>query len=410
MDINLFIDEVARKFGYGEELIEALKRVVPIMMEDKDEEEKELIRNTLRRVQIILFDEQPTQEQIDELKKSQRAGRNSQVTFNEASNNEYDKVVAPAAYESEPIFDEQMRVVDRLGYIYLTNNNKYHPLYKTYQTPINLSHLIHELGHAYASEKDEYVQSEDGSFTTRTGTYIKKSIIDREKKSVEEVSSSGLYDEEALNTIEEERILYKLLGVDNFWDIEGYCPSKYQGIMTQIMRTYIEQIGEDCFRKYRLKGNRNNIDDIQEVFAETEFFKDKHRQSHYERKKESFYSFEDTVMPEESKQNLRDFFTYYNDLFFTPGNYQENFFQHLDRVLEEAYTFQSIRLNYNLSNQDVVEGKYLKIVDAYKKVVSAIKAEAYEPLNQFADIRKDRGGSITISNISEQLLNRTQDR
>ena len=256
MDINKRIEEVAKKYNYNNELVEALKKCVPVMAKGKSNSEIELLMETLSRVEILDFSKQPTQQQLDEIEKTKTAGKNEHVKFIIKSKGEYGKNIAPGGYQSIAIFNENMDIVDRVGYIYLTRLSEYSQEVKAYQTTINLSHLIHELGHAWGAQKDEYVQKENGDFTCNVGAVTINSKVDRENCIVEDSDVKGLYIEEALNTLEEENTLCEILGIKNVNEIPGYVPSIYQGLMKSVMNDFVENIGALPFSKLRiLKSN-----------------------------------------------------------------------------------------------------------------------------------------------------------
>ena len=81
MDINKRIEEVAKKYNYNNELVEALKKCVPVMAKGKSNSEIELLMETLSRVEILDFSKQPTQQQLDEIEKTKTAGKNEHVKF-----------------------------------------------------------------------------------------------------------------------------------------------------------------------------------------------------------------------------------------------------------------------------------------------------------------------------------------
>ena len=149
-----FLESVAQKFGYSEELLDALKRVVPVMLDGKDEETSKLLLDTIERVEIVVFDEEPTQEEVDGILSQKIAGRNNHVKFKYEDRGEYGKKVGVGAYCNKPIFDDEMNTVDRVGVLYITKLSEYSRVAKYYGTSIDLSHLIHELGHAWAAQKD----------------------------------------------------------------------------------------------------------------------------------------------------------------------------------------------------------------------------------------------------------------
>ena len=179
------LDQIAEKFGYDEELVSQLKRVVPIMTEGKSEEVKNMLFDTLNRVKIFVMENDPTREDVEKCKQEVMGKDNKGVTFVEEDRGEYDnRGVAAGAYVNEPVFDEEMNIVGRNSFIYTTKLGKYSKLAGLYDTRINLGHLVHELGHAWASEKGEFVQNSDGSYVTNVGAYTNISEVDKEKRKV----------------------------------------------------------------------------------------------------------------------------------------------------------------------------------------------------------------------------------
>lgn len=155
MDFNKRIDEISKKYKYDNELTEALKRCIPAMVKGKSNSEIELLLETLERVEILDLKEQPTAQQLNEIEREKINEKNEHVKFVTGNKGEYGKKDAPGAYQSIAIFDENMDIVDRVGYIYLTRLSEYTKETKKYQTTINLSHLVHELGHAWSAQKEK---------------------------------------------------------------------------------------------------------------------------------------------------------------------------------------------------------------------------------------------------------------
>lgn len=141
-------------------------------------------------------------------------------------------------------------------------------LREIYGTDINLSYLIHELGHAIAARKDEFVQNEDGSITNNIGAIEISSIVDKDKKEVKDVDYSGIFMEETLNTIEEERVLCDVLNIENVKELysKGYVPSNYQGLIVDIMKSYIEKFGAENFDIFRILKDREAFKNYRKSF------------------------------------------------------------------------------------------------------------------------------------------------
>lgn len=399
MQITDFIDSVASKYGYDMELIEALKRCVPVMVQGKKEEDIKLLMDTLERVQIYTFNEPPKNEEIEEIKRKKINGRNDHVKTVTLNKGEYGKKQAYGAYVNEPIFDDQMNIIDRVGFIYLTNLNSNSEVSKFYGTKINLSHLIHELGHAWAAQKGEFHQEKKGDYTMMVGTAKFHNKVDRKIHTVIEVGMDGLYIEEALNSIEEEETLYKMFGIKDFHDIPGYVQSNYQGLMTGMMRHYIEKLGEEVFSEIRIQKDTKEVEQFQPIFDETDFMKNIQDKEYYTNKKKALDSAQNTSMSDESKKRIKDFFEKYKELYLMPHR-NKDFLEHLDRVMEQLFNFSSIKYSYNILEDDNRK--------AYQQTQVAILAEGYVPVNQVAQIIQERKQTLQqlskISNLVKEAL------
>lgn len=393
------IDRIGYKYGYDFELVDALKRCVPAMIQGKTEEDINLLMDTLERVQIYTFDEQPKQEEIDAIISKKINGRNEHVRTMLYDRGEYGKEVSPGAYVNEAIFDDDMNIVDRVGIIYLTNLYSNSKTSKFYGTKINLSHLIHELGHAWGSQKGEFQQEENGDYTMLIGTAKFHYRVDRKAHIVEGTGIDGLYIEEALNSIEEEEALYRLLGIENFNNIPGYVPSKYQGAMTDMMRHYIKKLGKSTFEGIRIQKDRQEIEQLQEIFDETNFMKSMQEMDYYTNKEKQLDSAQDTSMSDRAKKRVKDFFEKYRDLYLAPHKNQ-GFLEHLDRVLEQLYNFTSIQYSYDIYKEDIKQ--------AYQQTQVSILVEGYIPVNQAAEIIEKRKNQeslqVTLSNLAREAL------
>lgn len=399
MQIFDCIDKVGREYGYNPELMDALKRCIPEMIQGKTEEDIKVLMDTLKRVQIYTFSEQPTQEEIDAITSEKINGRNNHVKTISCDKGEYGKNVSPGAYISEPIFDDNMNIVDRIGFIYITNLHSSSETSKFYRSNINLSHLMHELGHAWAAQKDEFQQEENGDYTMSIGAAKFYNRVDRKKHTVEETGIKGLYMEEALNSIEEENALYRLLGIDNFHKIPGYVQSNYQGGMTELMRYFIEKLGNGVSEKIRIQKDREGVEELQEIFDKTDFMKSIQGMDYYNNKEKQLSCVQATSMSDNGKKRISDFFEKYRKLYLTPHKNQD-FLEHLDRVLEQIFNFTSIRYSYDISEKDIKQ--------AYQQTLISILAEGYVPINQAVAIieerKKQEKPQVTLSNLAREAL------
>jgi len=368
------IDKIGDKWGYNQELMEALKRCIPVMIQGKTDEEIKLLQETLERVEIFTFESEPTQEQYDALISKKLVGRNNGVKEAYSNKGEYGKQVCPGVYVTEPIFDEDMNIVDRMGFVYITNLHRNSETAQFYGTDINLSHLIHELGHAWAAQKGEFVQEENGNYTMNVGALSTQFKVDRTTRTVEEGEVKGLFIEEAMNSIEEEMALYQLLGVKSYREIPGYIHSNYQGSMTEMIRHYMSILGDTVFREIRISKNRGKVEELQEIFNQTDFMKNIQTGQYYTQKEAEIRRYKETSMSDSAKQNVDEFLKTYHDLYFAPRE-NSNFLDYLDHVMEQYFNFNvSARYQFDINKNDIKE--------AYSAFLIALLKEGYIPINQ----------------------------
>ena len=379
MDFDEFIDSIATKFGYDDELVSALKRCVPAMAKGKNQEDIKLLKDALERVEIVTFDKQPTREDIDELKDRMMAGRNSHVTFNDKDRGYYGKVVAPASYRYAPIFDENMNIVDRVSFIYVTNLSKNDKVHEAYGTMIDLSKLIHEIGHAWASQKDEYIQNEDGSYIQRTGTAETRCEVDRKTCTITEKEEVGLYLEEALNSIEEENALCTLLGVEKVKDIPGYSTSTYQWKMTEMVRLLSDKLDLNLLEKWRFNNDKSVIKELNELFRKTEHFERRKTDEYCEEKKAVVLGVKDEQnLQKEAKGRLNCFFDKNSELFYGKKDTLD-FIEYFDSTLECIYNLRKIAYDF----YDIKNGGG---VPSFRKIFKMVERDAVEPISEMEKV------------------------
>lgn len=400
MDINKRIEEVAKKYNYNNELVEALKKCVPVMAKGKSNSEIELLMETLSRVEILDFSKQPTQQQLDEIEKTKTAGKNEHVKFITKSKGEYGKNIAPGGYQSIAIFNENMDIVDRVGYIYITRLSEYSQEVKAYQTTINLSHLIHELGHAWGAQKDEYVQKENGDFTCNVGAVTINSKVDRENCIVEDSDVKGLYIEEALNTLEEESTLCEILGIKNVNEIPGYVPSIYQGLMKSVMNDFVENIGALPFSKLRILKSNTELKQYQSILEATKATNYLKSKEWNDRKRKSFDRVNELEnISDKAKERIQSFFKEYENIYFSSEE-EKPFFEKLDNILEQLYNINSIKYGFNIISSE-------KNKEVYSVILTEILREAYAPLNEAKETIEEYNKNkfnTSMNNLVKQAL------
>jgi len=400
-DVDGFVDEISTKFGYSETLSRDLKRIIPLMIEDADENKSKMLIDMLEDTKIFVLPNMATVDDLDKCKSEIFGSDNRDITFLDADQGEYGKTeVADGAYISEPIFDDEMNIVGRNRMIFVKELSSWDSLRETYNSDINLSHLIHEIGHAWAAEQDEYIQNEDGTFTEYVGAGAIIHSVDKESKEVKGLKAEGIFIEEALNTIMEEQTLLKLTKMPSMEELrkKGYVSSSYQGLMKGIMGSYVEKFGNQDFEEYRFSKDKGALANIEEALCETDAWKTLMSFEYTEAKKRSISSIDGLEVSSEAKAKTKQFFEHYDSVYF-PDNTKFTPIQKLDNILEQIYNFNAVKYNFNmLGNQNNLE--------IYKKVVSAMVAEANALKNEARVIAKSEHSG---QSMAERLKQGVQD-
>lgn len=401
-EINDNIEAVSKKYGYSKELNNVLKRIVPCMLKDKNDESKKMLFETLNRVKIFVLPYGATKEDIDKCQKEIYGDINKGIEFVSENRGEYGKGMAPGAYNTEPVFDENMNIIDRKSFLYVTELSNNSKLCKEYDTNINLSHLIHELGHAWASEKQEYIQDENGNYITNVGACTLKCSVDKENKKVESIGYENLLIEESLNTIEEENVLCELLNIDNIKELneKGYVPSIYQGTQTDIMKSYIEKFGKESFDNFRFLKDKEALKEIEKALEDTPAWVKISTEEYEKNKKEKFKKVNELDVSDDAKQRINEFFDKYSDVYF-PDNSKFTAMQKLENVFTQLYNFNSIKYNFNIIKND-------NNMEIYKQVVIAMTQEGYVLKNQAKDIvrsnKEDIEKNTFLNGLKEKVV------
>lgn len=368
------VEEVSEKYGYSEELKKVLVKVLPAMLEGASYEEKELFFSMLRHtpIEIIPYESLTTSEDL----KNKYFGRiNPHIIEKKVDIGEYGKAPSDGALVSDVALKDDLEIDEIKQFIFIKELN---PLDKKKQeflgTSINVPHLIHELGHAWASEKNHF-SIENNILTERTGTCkIKYRLtpIGNKKYEKEEIFREGIMTEEALNTNMENESLARYLGITlqelkEEYSVSGnLIPSTYQGLMSNITERLNQTKLKKDVRDWRLRDDENSLRKINEKMAETEEYKNRTKSnSDLARKIEIFENPESEKMAVFFRRCKSDFF---------PDKQNMTSMQIIDSVLKQTF---DIKFNWDAFN--LSEPRELNV---YGDLVNSVVSDGYYLINQ----------------------------
>lgn len=400
------VEQVCVKFGYDDQdkegndsLKTVLLKIIPIMLKDATEDSRKLFYQMLNHTPIVIT-EDLTQESYDKLFE-QYIGKdlNEHIVEEDLDLGEYGKELGAGAYVAEPILDENMSLQGKKSFIYIQKVSEREK--ELLGTDINVPHLIHELGHAWHAEKEQFVIQEDGTLKERVGTgeFVYTFSKNQDNKYVKKCTKvTGLMIEESMNTIEEEKATADYLGLSLEEMQEKYkntfVPSNYQGYMASFVNYMLEQFGREEFEHYRLYGDVGSRDKINELMGQTDYWKNRETDILPGSDSPRSYDKKRAILDRIDSTKVQEFFKEYEALYF-PDIAKMTPFEKLDNVLEQKYSMNMVRYNMGIDN--------------YTDFLDRLGYEGYSLINQAADLRRMQEqeysqGSITPSAVAKNAL------
>ena len=186
-----YFKRLQEKYNYSDDIINALKKIIPAFIEHFGEEYESTILDAISSCEIRI----------------QEKGEKTETFLSEFfPEKKIDKfpVLGAALYSSMPVIEEGKVHSKRL--IYLTSK-----ISSNLQDEKTLSILVHEIGHLVKSYNGEYVIS-NGELSQRTG--VCTGIVQKEEETGKYIEYEGINNgiEEAINCYDEEKIMSIILG------------------------------------------------------------------------------------------------------------------------------------------------------------------------------------------------------
>lgn len=408
------VDEVSEKFGYDSQdeennysLKTVLGRIVPIILRNSSKEGKELFFQMLRHTPIVVA-EKLTKEQHDELESQYIGKPNPHIKDGEESDlGEYDTNDVPAgAYVSEPIISEDgTEVLGKKSFLFMQKVG--YGQKDFFGTDINVSHLIHELGHAWHAEHNEYTINYNGQLVHRVGTAEFLFSLDKQDDGSFIRNSqgfSGLMTEEAMNTVAEENAMAEYKGISQEEMTKAYnqvlVPSNYQVYMTNMVRYMLDKLGKDDFEAWRLTGDAEAKSRIESLMSRTDYWKNREAEILPDSGSNRSYSLKRKViaeMPESTR--LKEFFKKYEDVYF-PDVSSMSPLEKIDNVLTQRYNINNV--------------KYSMGIESFKAILERFTYEGYGLIKQTFELKtkedlEESLGDVRLSEVSD-VTAQTKDK
>lgn len=400
-EINKVVNEVCEKFQYdstdregNDSLKTVLIKICTVMLKDSNEEDRNLFYEMLRHTPIVVT-ENLTPEGYKRLEKKYIGNVNPHIVEEKSNVGEYGKNVGAGAYVSEPILDENLQLKGKKSFLYIQKVNNREQQF--FGTDINVSHLIHELGHAWHAEKDQYTMLPNNTLKNRTGTAefiysFSKNPDGTYTMHTDKVS--GLMLEEGMNTLCEEQAMANYMNISLEEMKDKYrtvlIPSSYQGYIANFVSYMLQQLNSKDFEQWRMYGDSESKGRIESLMSRTKYWENREQDILPTSDSPRNYNNKRQIIAKMQGDSVQEFFKHYENIYF-PDISQMSPLDKIENVLEQFYNMSLIKYSIDLED--------------YKAFLNSLGYEGYSLINQSSDIKKKDELLHSVSDVSLSEFN-----
>ena len=400
-EINKVVNEVCEKFQYdstdregNDSLKTVLLKICAVMLKDSNEEDRNLFYEMLRHTPIVIT-EGLTPEGYKHLEEKYIGNVNPHIVEEKSNVGEYGKNVGAGAYVSEPILDENLQLKGKKSFLYIQKVNNREQQF--FGTDINVSHLIHELGHAWHAEKDQYTMLPNNTLKNRTGTAefiysFSKNPDGTYTMHTDKVS--GLMLEEGMNTLCEEQAMANYMNISLEEMKDKYrtvlIPSSYQGYIANFVSYMLQQLNSKDFEQWRMYGDSESKGRIESLMSRTKYWENREQDILPTSDSPRNYNNKRQIIARMQGDSVQEFFKHYENIYF-PDISQMSPLDKIENVLEQFYNMSLIKYSIDLED--------------YKAFLNSLGYEGYSLINQSSDIKKKDELLHSVSDVSLSEFN-----
>ena len=400
-EINKVVNEVCEKFQYdstdkegNDSLKTVLLKICAVMLKDSNEEDRNLFYEMLRHTPIVVT-ENLTPEGYKHLEEKYIGNVNPHIVEEKSNVGEYGKNVGAGAYVSEPILDENLQLKGKKSFLYIQKVNNREQQF--FGTDINVSHLIHELGHAWHAKKNQYTMLPNNTLKNRTGTAefiysFSKNPDGTYTMHTDKVS--GLMLEEGMNTLCEEQAMADYMNISLEEMKDKYrtvlIPSSYQGYIANFVSYMLQQLNSKDFEQWRMYGDSESKGRIESLMSRTKYWKNREQDILPTSDSPRNYNNKRQIIARMQGDSVQEFFKHYENIYF-PDISQMSPLDKIENVLEQFYNMSLIKYSIDLED--------------YKAFLNSLGYEGYSLINQSSDIKKKDELLHSVSDVSLSEFN-----
>ena len=400
-EINKVVNEVCEKFQYdstdkegNDSLKTVLLKICAVMLKDSNEEDRNLFYEMLRHTPIVVT-ENLTPEGYKHLEEKYIGNVNPHIVEEKSNVGEYGKNVGAGAYVSEPILDENLQLKGKKSFLYIQKVNNREQQF--FGTDINVSHLIHELGHAWHAKKNQYTMLPNNTLKNRTGTAefiysFSKNPDGTYTMHTDKVS--GLMLEEGMNTLCEEQAMADYMNISLEEMKNKYrtvlIPSSYQGYIANFVSYMLQQLNSKDFEQWRMYGDSESKGRIESLMSRTKYWENREQDILPTSDSQRNYNNKRQIIARMQGDSVQEFFKHYENIYF-PDISQMSPLDKIENVLEQFYNMSLIKYSIDLED--------------YKAFLNSLGYEGYSLINQSSDIKKKDELLHSVSDVSLSEFN-----
>ena len=400
-EINKVVNEVCEKFQYdstdregNDSLKTVLIKICTVMLKDSNEEDRNLFYEMLRHTPIVVT-ENLTPEGYKRLEEKYIGNVNPHIVEEKSNVGEYGKNVGAGAYVSEPILDENLQLKGKKSFLYIQKVNNREQQF--FGTDINVSHLIHELGHAWHAKKNQYTMLPNNTLKNRTGTAefiysFSKNPDGTYTMHTDKVS--GLMLEEGMNTLCEEQAMADYMNISLEEMKDKYrtvlIPSSYQGYIANFVSYMLQQLNSKDFEQWRMYGDSESKGRIESLMSRTKYWENREQDILPTSDSPRNYNNKRQIIARMQGDSVQEFFKHYENIYF-PDISQMSPLDKIENVLEQFYNMSLIKYSIDLED--------------YKAFLNSLGYEGYSLINQSSDIKKKDELLHSVSDVSLSEFN-----
>ena len=276
-----WLEQIAAKYGYNQELKNAISLTIPLMIKKYGEERKQEVFDLFENTRIFTTNDM-SKDHRDEIEKEMIGNINSHLL--QEDTDPYQTGNDPASYYSyQAVYDEDMNITGEVRWIVVKDmaGSYQEEAYRNlFGTSINMPYFIHEVGHAFGMQNPTY-QKDGNTIYTKHGMYEQTYTYEQKdgKMKLETIKTDNILLEEIVNEKDTQDMLTDMMNVANYQEVEKklgeihHVESNYSTILIALASKLEKELGMENLLKFRKDNQKEIIQEFNRVVAQSDIAK-----------------------------------------------------------------------------------------------------------------------------------------